>query len=1360
MDDILTQQFRPLNSRLRWRRIGFSLAITWLALAFVLWCVGQFEGGLLWPLGFNWDRSQAVLAGAIAGATLSVVTVLVALFWRPSIARTAALVEAKFPDLNSKLTTAIEQRPQTDQRYSFLQQEVLRQTFAHSLRHDWIRAVPFWQTLAAPACSLIALGLLLMVAWNGLHAPAPIRPLVTAFEEAEIDVSKMEIQVEPGSTEVERGTGQLILARFPAAVPPTAILSIIRADGQTQSLPMQKSLDDPMFAARISSVDQALRYQIKYVDRNTPEFEISVFDYPQLVRADAKLTYPSYTNLGEKILPDVRRLAAVEGTLIELTVFTNKPLTSARLRPWRNRAGSLDDAPNHRWPENLDLAANEPADEPDGEASSQTDDLWLAQDPDDGQRFTVTIPLTQTVQFELLLQDAEGRDNRLPPRFTFTALKNLPPDLKLTLPARDLEVSALEELQLSANAWDDYGIGQVGISYSVAGATPRDDGDTTAEVVLHRTIAAKTRQQVDHLLALETLAAAPDQLVSYYFWAEDIGPDGEIRRTASDMFFAEVRRFDEIFRQGQQPTASQMQQQNPGQAGEGQGAEQAAELAQLQKEIIAATWKIMRRQNGNSLSDAYTDDVQVVGESQSLAISQLDQAAQAIQDAQSQDLLQSARQAMVQAQLKLTAAQAAEDTRAAATQLQDALSQEQLAYQGLLRLRSRESEVVRQQENQQQASQQGGQGNSRSQQQMQQLNLQDDENRYEEQKQAQPESAQSQSDREDRQVLNRLKELARRQEDLNQRLKELQSALEEAQSEEERAEIERRLKSLEEQQQEMLRDTDELIDRMQQEQNQQRMSEQAEQLQQTRENLQQASEALQQGQVSTAAAEGTRAERKLDELKEEFQNRTAGQFDQQMQSLRNQARDLQREQQQLDQQMAEPSSSATEQVNSASGDAITAAPPSLQDDEADAAERPADLVRRLQEQKRQVESLREEMQQTIEEAETLEPLLAQDLYDTYRKSEIDRPDLQLDSASRALRRGWDEEARFNSQQAAEGIQRLGEGIESAAEKVLGDETKALEAARKTLEELNRQVQQELQANASENENATEQDANLEQAAESGRADAGNSSSGQPKRETADPDPTDPASETKRNSPTRNGQPEGGEPEGVQTEGGETEGSQANGDAEVGQGGQGGQGGQRDERESSQESGDADSEEARSTPRSLQSLEEDTPQPNQPNAQREGAGGRSNPGTSDPIERRDQPQSEDRDGGEFSPTQNRGDGNVPMRSPITGDDYLEWSDQLRDVEEMIGDPDLRAEAARIREEARQIRRDIKRHSAEPNWELIRLQVSQPLRELQSRVSEEILRRTSDRSLVPLDRDPVPSEFQDDVRRYYQRLGIGQ
>jgi len=115
---------------------------------------------------------------------------------------------------------------------------------------------------------------------------------------------------------------------------------------------------------------------------------------------------------------------------------------------------------------------------------------------------------------------------------------------------------------------------------------------------------------------------------------------------------------------------------------------------------------------------------------------------------------------------------------------------------------------------------------------------------------------------------------------------------------------------------------------------------------------------------------------------------------------------------------------------------------------------------------------------------------------------------------------------------------------------------------------------------------------------------------------------------------------------------------------------------------------------------------------------------------------------------------------PSAAPLAGDDFRDWSDRLRDVEEMVDDPELRAEAARIRDRARGIRGEMKRHSKAPNWDLIRVEVSAPLVELRNRVAEELLRRTNRDAILPLDRDPVPPKYSEKTRRYYEQLGSGE
>ena len=89
---------------------------------------------------------------------------------------------------------------------------------------------------------------------------------------------------------------------------------------------------------------------------------------------------------------------------------------------------------------------------------------------------------------------------------------NQPPKLKLLEPARDLAVSALEEVSMSASVKDDFGVVKTGLVWSVGG------GDTR-ELEIASDQDAKKRHVVNHLLELESLQAEPDQLVSWHFWA-------------------------------------------------------------------------------------------------------------------------------------------------------------------------------------------------------------------------------------------------------------------------------------------------------------------------------------------------------------------------------------------------------------------------------------------------------------------------------------------------------------------------------------------------------------------------------------------------------------------------------------------------------------------------------------------------------------------------------------------------------------------------------------------------------------------------------------------------------------------------
>ena len=119
--------------------------------------------------------------------------------------------------------------------------------------------------------------------------------------------------------------------------------------------------------------------------------------------------------------------------------------------------------------------------------------------------------------------------------------------------------------------------------------------------------------------------------------------------------------------------------------------------------------------------------------------------------------------------------------------------------------------------------------------------------------------------------------------------------------------------------------------------------------------------------------------------------------------------------------------------------------------------------------------------------------------------------------------------------------------------------------------------------------------------------------------------------------------------------------------------------------------------------------------------------------------------------------NGGGRRTAARDPLTGDGFTDWSDRLREAEELVDETDLRNGIAQARERARQMRLEMKKEGKRADWAVVQLEIVKPLVEVRDRLRQELARRDSDKALVPVDRDPVPAQFTENVRRYYEQLG---
>ncbi len=1191
------------------------------------------------------------------------------------------------PDLHALLLAAVEQeRDPTTGHLGFLQERVLNDAIAEIRRHEKLDAVPRATLIRAHALHAVVfvafLGLLLLM-------PAGNRGALV-----KTSLFAARVTVTPGDTTLEKGNGLVVLAKFEGSIPSEASLVVV-TNGIERRVPLTKNLNDPVFGGSIPEVTTSLKYRVEFGSEKSSEFNVSVFEFPRLERADASVTFPEYTGLQPKKINDTRRVSAVEGSQMDLALQLNKPVKSARLVAKDNSVIPL---------------------------AIQTN---VAQAHLSGFKFE------RSQKYELQLVDAEGRTNKLLAQFSFDALTNQRPQLKIASPRGDKRVSPLQEVSFAGEAQDDFGLRGWGLTYSIGGDEPKT-------VTLGGTAGAHAKTNFAHLLRLEELQLKPDQLLSYFVWADDFGPDGKLRRTSSDMFFAEVRPFEEIFREGDSAASQQQQQQQQQQQGGNQSP--ATKLAELQKQIINATWKLQRNETGAKPSEKYLKDEPVVRDSQENALSQVDALAEEMNDLRMKDFAEAAAKQMTTALDQLNAA-----TNSTAP-LPKALAAEQAAYQALLKLQSREFQVVQNQ--QQQRGQQQQQSGQPSQSQLSQFDLKKQQDRYETQREAQPQ--QPPQKKEQLEALNRLKELAQRQRDINERLKELQTELQAAKTEKEKEELARELKRLRDEQREMLADMDQLRQKMEQPQNQSEMAESKQQLEQARQEAEKASEALEQNAVQQALAAGTRAERQLEQMRDNMRKQTSSQFSEEMKQMRNDARELADKQQEIRNEMQ----------------AQTDKPKTLSDNG-----ETQQLANKLGEQKKAVTNLLDQMKRVTDQAEVAEPLLSKQLYDTLRRSSQGNLDQTLTAAEELSKRNFLREAAQFEQRAGKEIEALKNDVEKAAQSVLGDDTESLRMAKRELDQLTAQLQNELSRVSRTNSAlsnamaATMRGGTNQGGGRFGSNQLARSADGLVRTNAPDVtggrDRPRSASGTNENlaiastnggsrslggtnssrdlASAQRGSRQGDPP--ADGSAAQRNGQQP-GERQPGQQGNNGQG-QRGEN-GQQQTASAEQ----------QSQDSQREQPGRGEQQgNQGRGGNRGDRLAQMFDNQQQ-----RGGNQ---QQRQDGGSRDAGSPITGNtEFTEWSQRLSNVEEMVDRPALRNQIAQARDRARAARAEYKRHSKEPRWDLVQMQILGPLIEVRDRVADELSRRDSNESLAPIDRDPVPGKYGDLVRRYYETLGGSQ
>ncbi|MCG6955154.1 MAG: DUF4175 family protein, partial [Gemmatimonadetes bacterium] len=517
-------------------------------------------------------------------------------------------------------------------------------------------------------------------------------------------VSPFAIAVTPGSVTIPRGTDQLITATltgFDAGE--ASVFTRTAPDAPFQRMSMLTG-DEGGFQLMLLGVEDRTEYFVESSGVRSPTYAIDVAELPYVDRLDLVYHFPAYTGLPPRTVEDGGDVAALPGTVVEVHVTPTIPAAAGRL-----------------------VMGGQP-----GDSLTPADDGTLVG------RFTVGAKGFYRVDL--------ARDNgdmvNASPEYTIDLLNDQEPSVRFTKPGRDTQASPIEEVYLQVQADDDYGIGDIRLVYSVNGGAE----DTVS--VFKASGAPLTDVSTGHTLYLEEFGVEPGDLVSYYALARDNRTrDGAIP-VASDIYFLQVRPFERTYRQGES-------QGGQGQGASGQQPEQS--LSELQRQIIAATFNLVRQKDTYG-GDEFSQNVVSVGLAQerlrgqvSTLVERMRNRGIADSDSGFRDvstILPRADSAMVRAKARLDE----ED-------LKQALPEEQIALRFLQQAEDTyERRVVQQQ------SQEGGGGGGQQQAaddlaDLFELQLDQMKNQYETVRRGEQQQSDDQVDA----LLEKLKELARRQ---------------------------------------------------------------------------------------------------------------------------------------------------------------------------------------------------------------------------------------------------------------------------------------------------------------------------------------------------------------------------------------------------------------------------------------------------------------------------------------------------------------------------------------------------------------------------------------------------------------------
>ena len=348
------------------------------------------------------------------------------------------------------------------------------------------------------------------------------------------------LAVEPGDTRVIAGESVVVRALLQgtdgALMRTVPSLTLTDEGGRTRAVTMDRVDGDTgrlEFETVVAAVDESFTYRVGAAMLRSDQFSVTALHRPNVERIEVMFEYPGFANLPPRVERDGGDIYAPVGTQVTVSIHLDKPV----------REGEVQ----------FELGT----------------DLMLRRVS--GQVVEASFEVVEDDTYRVQVVDTDGLSTSAGIDYFVRAVVDRPPTLDVVRPADDREITPLEEIVIEATAEDDFGLERFELVWAVEGQPDRYV-DLLSEPGLRYASGART-------LYAEQLDVAPGDFISYYLRALDTNTGAGAGEVRSDLYFLEVRPFDREFEEAQSQSSS------------GREAGEIEDLAEVQKQIIIATWK-------------------------------------------------------------------------------------------------------------------------------------------------------------------------------------------------------------------------------------------------------------------------------------------------------------------------------------------------------------------------------------------------------------------------------------------------------------------------------------------------------------------------------------------------------------------------------------------------------------------------------------------------------------------------------------------------------------------------------------------------------------------------------------------------